>query len=132
MAAQTAIAITTATSSASGAGHLESNTSTAATAPVSPTPLPADRSMCPGRSTINMPSARIAVTLSSIESSDRLRADRNTGCLKAKKALIAISAITIEKLRREMRSDIVDPDQSAASAGDLTFNLPRAAASKRS
>ena len=105
--------------------------------PTSPTPLPADRSMWPGRMTSSMPSASIAVIDSSIDSSERLRADRKTGCANAKKAQIRTSAITIEKLRSEMRSVMEARSDSmtarlshytwgasAASAGGVTRACP--------
>ena len=54
-------------------------TRTAATPPIKPTPDPAERSICPGRMTISIPTASTAVTASSIISIDRLRGARNSG-----------------------------------------------------
>jgi hypothetical protein len=90
---------TVAAAKAAGAGQPCQNTSTAATAPASPTPLPADRSIWPGSNTSSMPSASVAVIASSTDSSDRLRADRNTGSCQAKKAQIASSASSMDTSR---------------------------------
>ena len=50
----------------------------------------------------SMPRASTAVTASSTESSDRLRAERNTGSCHAKNAQIAASAISIDNSRVAM------------------------------
>jgi hypothetical protein len=53
-----------------------------------PTPLPADKSMLPGRITSSIPMASVAVIDSSVVSSERLRALRNCGDTMAKNAQI--------------------------------------------
>ena len=86
---------------ASGAGHLCSNTRTLAMPPRRPTPLPADKSILPGRMTSNIPIASVAVIDSSVVSKERLRALRNCGDTMAKKAQMTTSAISSEKSRSD-------------------------------
>ncbi len=86
---------------ASGAGQLCSNTRTLAIPPSRPTPLPADRSMLPGRMTSNIPIASVAVIDNSVMSKERLRALRNCGDTMAKNAQMTTRAITSEKSRND-------------------------------
>ena len=87
---------------ARGAGHLCSKTRTLAIPPRRPTPLPADKSILPGRITSSIPMASVAVIDSSVVSSERLRALRNCGDTMAKNAQITTSAITNEKSRNDL------------------------------
>ena len=96
---QTRIAKAKPTPIAKGAGIWCSKTSTLAMPPISPTPLPTDRSIIPGRRTSNMPSARVAVTASSIDSIDRLRGLRKLSDARAKKTQMQTSPMAIEKSR---------------------------------
>ena len=76
-------------------------TRTLAMPPINPTPLPTDRSMIPGSKTKSIPNASVAVTASSMESSERLRALKNLSVERANEIQIRIKAMPIEKSRIE-------------------------------
>ncbi len=80
--------------------------STAAMPPMSPTPLPALRSMWPGKMTSSIPIASVAVIASSVTRSERLRAERNCGERIAKNAQMPINAKASAKSRRVSREVI--------------------------
>ncbi len=70
------------------------NTSTVARPPSSPTPDPVERSVCPGSSTRNTPSARVALMANSTERFEMLRLLRNAGSREAKKATTSARAMS--------------------------------------
>ena len=116
IAVQTRRAISVATARAAGAGQPARKTSTAATPPVSPTPDPAERSICPGRMTRSIPTASTAVTASSIINIDRLRGDRNSGDASVKPA--ARTASTPGIVRSRSRVPFITPESSPPRSWD--------------
>jgi hypothetical protein len=86
---------------ASGAGKCCLKTKTLAMPPINPTPLPTERSIIPGSKTKSIPNASVAVTASSMERSERLRAPKNLSVDNANEIQIRINAMPIEKSRIE-------------------------------
>ena len=99
MAVHNPKATTTLAPSAATAGQPWLKINTLAMPPIRPTPLPTDRSMCPGKITSSIPRARVAVMASSTASMDKLRAERNCGAATAKNPPITKRLNSREKSR---------------------------------
>ena len=76
--------------------------------PSNASPLPTDKSMCPGKMMSSIPIASVALSDSSTMRFDKLRGPRNSGARKPKNAEIAMSSITSEKSRMVSLDSISD------------------------
>jgi len=85
--------------SATGEGSPARAVSTVAMPLSRASPLPTERSICPGRMTSSMPIARVAVMDSSVMSRERFRESTNFGSTTAKNAVTPSSARPMEKSR---------------------------------